>query len=84
MLISDVHLRDYHRFNKFPNQRLQSFVELAKDIVKIGKDNNVDTLLIGGDIVDKPTMSPAELHVLFTMFNLLAKQFRVSVKITSR
>lgn len=77
MLISDIHLRDYHRYNKFPSQRLHSFVELAKDIVKIGKDNDIDTLLIGGDIVDKNTVSPTELHTLFTMFNHIAKQFRV-------
>lgn len=77
MLISDIHLRDYHKYNKFPNQRLYSFIELGKDIVKIGKDNNIDTLLIGGDIVDKNTLSPLELHVLFTMFTTLAKQFRI-------
>jgi DNA repair exonuclease SbcCD ATPase subunit/predicted phosphodiesterase len=77
MLISDIHLRDYHRFNKTPQERLKSFVLLAKEIVKIGKQQDVDTMLIGGDIVDKNTLSPAELHTLFSMFTILAKHFRI-------
>ena len=77
MLISDIHLRDYHRYNKFPHQRLLSFITLAKDIVEIGRSNNIDKLLIGGDIVDKNTLSPLELHILFKMFTILASQFRI-------
>lgn len=77
MLISDIHLRDYHRYNKYPNQRLESFKLLAEDIVKIGKQRNIDTLLIGGDIVDKNTLSPVELHTLFSMFTKLASHFRI-------
>lgn len=75
--MSDIHLRDYHRFNKFLGQRLQSFPEYAKDVVEIGKKHNIDTLLIGGDIVDKNTLTPKELHALFEMFNILTKQFRI-------
>jgi DNA repair exonuclease SbcCD ATPase subunit len=77
MLISDIHLRDYHRYNKYPHERLDSFVKLAEDIVKIGKKNSITTLLIGGDIVDKNTLSPLELHALFKMFTILADQFRI-------
>lgn len=77
IFISDIHLRDYQRFNKFPQQRLNSFIELAKDIVKIGKDQGVTNLICGGDLIDKTTISPSEVHVLFKMFSILATQFDV-------
>lgn len=77
MFASDIHLSDYPRYNKHPNQRLNSFIELAKDIVEIGKARKITTLIIGGDIVDKNTLSPLELHTLFKMFTVLASHFRV-------
>ncbi len=77
MLMSDIHLRDYHRFNKHAGQRLNSFPEYAKDVVELGIKHNIKTMLIGGDIVDKNTLTPKEMHSLFEMFNILAKQFRI-------
>lgn len=77
MLISDIHLRDYHRFNKYGGQRLDSFPEYARDVVKIGKKKGITTLICGGDIIDKNTLTPKEMHSLFEMFFILAKQFRI-------
>lgn len=77
MLISDIHLRDYHRYNKFPSQRLQSFVSLAHDLVEEGKSQGIKHLIIGGDIVDKSTLTPKEIHTLFQMFTVLAEHFLI-------
>lgn len=77
LIISDIHLRAYHRYNKFPEQRLLSFLELAKDVVDKGKEENIDILIITGDIIDKSTLTPKEIHVLFNMFTILASQFTV-------
>lgn len=77
MFISDIHLRDYHKFNKKTRERLNSFITLAEEVVKIGKERDIKTLLIGGDIVDKNTLTPVELHVLFKMFTVLASHFRI-------
>lgn len=77
ILISDLHLRDYHRYNKFPGQRLSSFMELAKDIVEVGRKEKVNTLIIGGDLIDKSTLSPKEVHTLFKMFTILASHFKI-------
>lgn len=77
ILISDIHLRDYHRYNKFPGQRLASFMELAYDIVEVGIKEKVDTLIIGGDLIDKSTLSPKEVHALFKMFTILASHFKI-------
>lgn len=77
LVISDIHLRAYHRFNKFPDQRLLSFLELAKDVVKIGKKEGINVLIITGDIIDKSTLSPKEIHILFNMFTILADHFTI-------
>lgn len=77
IVISDIHLRAYHRYNKFPDQRLKSFLLLAEDVVELGKEKNITTLIITGDIIDKSTLTPREIHVLFKMFDILASQFKV-------
>jgi predicted phosphodiesterase len=77
LIISDIHLRAYHRYNKFPDQRLLSFIELAKDVVEIGKEKGINVLIITGDIIDKSTLTPKEIHVLFNMFTILASHFTI-------
>jgi ABC-type molybdenum transport system ATPase subunit/photorepair protein PhrA/UDP-2,3-diacylglucosamine pyrophosphatase LpxH len=77
IIISDIHLRAYFRYNKFPDQRLLSFLELARDIVEVGKKQDSKTLIITGDIIDKSTLTPKEIHILFQMFTILAEWFKV-------
>lgn len=73
LLISDVHINDYRRFNIRPLARLDQFELLAKRICEIGKENNCDELDIAGDLIDKPTNRSYIIHRVFRFCQILGE-----------
>lgn len=62
LIISDIHLNDYQRFNIHPEARLEQFRLLAKRVVELGVEYKCDELVICGDFFDKPINRPYVLH----------------------
>lgn len=75
LFASDIHLKNYSKYNRYPGQRLESFLELARDIVKVGKAQGITILLLGGDLVDTPHLTPKEVHAYFEMMRILSEGF---------
>jgi ABC-type uncharacterized transport system ATPase subunit/predicted phosphodiesterase len=75
LIISDVHVNDYKNYNYYERQRLYDFKVYAERIVEIAKSNNCSSLVIAGDLIDKPTNRAYVLHVLKYMLDLWSTNF---------
>lgn len=53
LVISDIHVNDYPRFNYTKGFRLNQFTLLANRLVEIAVEHDCKTLFIAGDIIDK-------------------------------
>lgn len=76
LIISDIHLNDYQRFNIHPEARLEQFRLLAKRVVELGVEYNCDELVICGDFFDKPINRPYVLHEGAQFLEHLSKGFK--------
>ncbi|QKG85973.1 exonuclease SbcCD subunit D [Kroppenstedtia pulmonis] len=74
LYVTDTHIR-----GTAPRSRLDDFVQTLhrklEEVVEIAKDENVDGILHGGDLFDRPDLSPAVVRD----FASLLRQFRVPV-----
>ena len=75
MITSDVHIDDYDRFNIEPNFRMNQFRKLALRYVELGKENGTKTIILAGDIINKPVNPPTVSHLVADFFKILASHF---------
>lgn len=75
LITADWHINNYKNYNSFVNFRLSQFVKLAHQTVELGKEQNCPILVIAGDFIDIPILSPKIQHVVKTCIDILKKGF---------
>ncbi len=77
LLTSDIHIHDFTT-NTFgdPDFRLNQFIQLAHRLVEIGKDNNIDTIVLAGDIIHVPSISPKVARTTREFIRILKDSFK--------
>lgn len=75
LIAADVHLYNYYHYNYTSGSRIKQFDTLADRIIELAKLNSCDTLILAGDTVDVPTLSPEVLNTLSKFINKLKSGF---------
>lgn len=58
LIVSDIHINDYPQKNPTEKYRLYQTRTVADNIINVGKENNCDTIIFAGDIVEKSVIRP--------------------------
>ena len=58
LIVSDIHINDYPQKNPTEKYRLYQTRNVAENIITVGKQNNCDTIIFAGDIVEKSVLRP--------------------------
>ena len=80
---SDVHIFDYKQnatydLDNIPN-RLKLYESLAIDIIQHAKDNNVDVIVVAGDISHFPVVKPMVLNYLRKFLTILSSEKNIDL-----
>jgi len=75
LLVSDIHLHDYPRYNKTPKARLNQSIKLAHRIAEVGRERGIKTLVLAGDFIEVPTNRSYIVHKLKEFFEILSEGF---------
>lgn len=75
LIISDIHLNDYPDRSYYDKQRLLDFRAYTDQIISIAKNNECNTLIMAGDIIDKATNRPYILHEIKDMLSKFGSNF---------
>lgn len=77
IITADVHLACYTQYNLLgdPKFRDKQFIRFANRLIEIAKDNNTKTLIIAGDLIERPLISSEEQHLLFDFIDVLSSYF---------
>jgi len=83
LAISDVHVYDWKANSRILdngyNNRLYLFKYLGEDILHVAKTNNVDVIVLAGDLVHSPVVSPNEAHIIENFLNTLTSDDKISL-----
>ena len=84
---SDIHIHYYTTYSQFdtcglPN-RLLLFLDLANDILKIARENNVDVIVLAGDIAHTPIIRSEVANVIKQFLDILSSDINIKLIITS-
>lgn len=73
IITADIHLAHFNQYCLFgdDNFRDKQFLRFADRLVEVGKENNTKTLIIAGDIIEKPLLTSQENHLLIDFVNRL-------------
>lgn len=75
LVISDLHINDYSRFNIVPRYWLNLYQIYADRVIEIAKLNNCDTLIIAGDLLDRAINRNYILHVAKLVLDKFSSHF---------
>ena len=80
---SDIHISDFlahsTRLENGFNNRLFSFTYLAQDILEVAEQNNVDVVIIAGDLCHSSKITPEELEVTDRFLKTITSNKDISV-----
>lgn len=62
LIIADVHIDNYAKYNPTPNYRFNQFDRLAERINELAKSHGCTETWIAGDLINKPVPEPEVLH----------------------
>lgn len=82
LIIGDLHIHDYAKFNleaSYPSFRLQQFLILADEIIKVIQSNNIEEFIIAGDLLYKPNPNPMVLSILHEFLNRIAAYANIRI-----
>jgi ABC-type transport system involved in cytochrome c biogenesis ATPase subunit/cell division protein FtsL/Icc-related predicted phosphoesterase len=74
--IADVHLHDYAQRNPTPKFRLYQSDLVADNIIKVGKENNCEIIVIAGDLLEKAVIRPYIVNEVWKFLNKIMSNFR--------
>ena len=77
IVTADIHLACYTQYNLFGDTKFRDkqFLRFAKRLVDVAKENESKTLIIAGDIIERPLIASEEQHLLFDFVDVLTKYF---------
>lgn len=75
LITADWHINNYKNYNSSVGFRLGQFIKLAYQTVEIGKKQGCPILVIAGDFIDIPILSPKIQHVVKGCIDILKGGF---------
>lgn len=77
IITADIHIACYTQYNLFgdPKFRDKQFIRFAERLIEEGKINDTKTLIIAGDIVERPLLSSEEVHLLYDFIEKISSYF---------
>ena len=82
LVFADVHIRNYSKFTKWTTvipERLKININLAKDILRISKKENVNDIIIAGDLLDIAISPPMVLNVVDDFLSILSSDCNITL-----
>lgn len=74
LFLADIHLDNYPNYNfRGKDSRLNQYLDFAKDIDQICDANNIGTLILGGDTLNKGVNDPDVEHVAKDFLRIVSK-----------
>ena len=79
LLTADVHIASYaNEYNFGSGFRLGQFEKVARRLVQIALNENVDRIIIAGDLINTPVLNTEESHALNTFSGILNQWARLT------
>ena len=77
IITADIHLACYTQYNLFgdPKFRDKQFIKFAHRLVDVAKENKSKTLIIAGDLIERPLLASEEQHLLVDFIDVLFDYF---------
>jgi len=73
LITADIHMKQWARYNKTENFRLEQFIKLAELMRDVCRKNSAKHVVIAGDLLDELSPPPIVYHYLHRFLSILAE-----------
>jgi len=85
LVISDLHINDWTEYSQIDEygrpSRLTNYLELAREIVRLGLDKKIHAILVAGDVSQSATQRPRVNEIIIEFFTILS-ELRIPILVT--
>jgi hypothetical protein len=79
IILADIHIDDYPNYRMTPTYRKDQFMTLATDIRDYCIKNDIGSIILAGDTINRAVNAPEVQHLLKNFLKLLSDDSRIQV-----